>query len=213
VTALTSFIEFFGGFTYILHLKIANGTNMANFIHFQSIYMLFIPHVFLMNTSDNKSRIMEYGWKNVLKNIIRVPNNSVTPNSSKAADLLKNTDSSNAQKSSKNTDRRPVIQNQHRTTNSEKSYEIVTTSILRSSKPSTKLCDATNLHVPFDETPTTSTTANTKKMQRNAFGKANSSKDTGGNGVGSLNEVRLSTEQMSFKKYELDTLDVNKLAK
>ena len=100
MTALTSFVEFVGGFTYILHLKIAKGTNMTNFIHFQSIYMILIPYVFLMNTSDNKNRIMEYGWKNVLKNVIGLPNNSVTPSSSISSDMLKNTESSKAKKKS-----------------------------------------------------------------------------------------------------------------
>ena len=33
-------------------------------------YCIIVPHSFLMNTSDNKNRIMEYGWKGVIQNLI-----------------------------------------------------------------------------------------------------------------------------------------------
>jgi hypothetical protein len=39
-----------------------------------------------MNTSHNKNRIVELGWKNVLKNILGKPNNSVEPNEQMAND-------------------------------------------------------------------------------------------------------------------------------
>jgi len=97
-------------------------------------------------------------------------------------------------------------------TPSEKSHNIVTTSILQSSQPLTNLCDKTlNLHVPFDETPTTSTAVNAKNMHRVLYGSANSSNYTRCNGLGLLSEVKSSSEQMIFQNYKFDTLDVNKL--
>ena len=40
--------------------------------------MLLLPYAFLMNTSHNKNRIVEYGWKNVFGNLIMKLNNSVS---------------------------------------------------------------------------------------------------------------------------------------
>ena len=70
VTATTTTLEFLGGLTYIIHLGISNGTNLANFIHFQSIYFIVIPYAFLMNTSNNKFRVIQNGWKGVFRNIV-----------------------------------------------------------------------------------------------------------------------------------------------
>ena len=41
------------------------------------LYMILLPYAFLMNTSHNKKRVVEYGWSNVFKNLIRKPNNIV----------------------------------------------------------------------------------------------------------------------------------------
>ena len=40
--------------------------------------MVLLPYAFLMNTSHNKNRIVEYGWKNVFSNLIMKLNNSVS---------------------------------------------------------------------------------------------------------------------------------------
>ena len=34
------------------------------------LYLILLPYVFLMNTSHNKERVIEYGWKNVIWNFI-----------------------------------------------------------------------------------------------------------------------------------------------
>jgi hypothetical protein len=41
------------------------------------VFDILLPHAFLMNTSENKNRIVEFGWKNVFKNILGISNNSV----------------------------------------------------------------------------------------------------------------------------------------
>ena len=39
-------------------------------IYFMAIFCIFLPYAYLKNTSDNKERIIEYGWKNILSNIV-----------------------------------------------------------------------------------------------------------------------------------------------
>ena len=34
------------------------------------LYLILLPYIFLMNTSHNKERVIEYGWKNVVGNFI-----------------------------------------------------------------------------------------------------------------------------------------------
>ena len=70
ITAMTTVLEFLGGLSYIIHLGISKGTNLANFIHFQSIYFILIPYAFLMNTSNNKFRVIRNGWWGVFRNIV-----------------------------------------------------------------------------------------------------------------------------------------------
>ena len=40
-------------------------------------YCVISPYVFIMNTSHNKKRIIECGWKNVLKNTLGCSNNYI----------------------------------------------------------------------------------------------------------------------------------------
>ena len=76
ITATTTILEFLGHFTYIIHLKLAKGSNLANSIHFEAVYAILIPYALLMNTSDNKDRIIEAGWKNIFRNILGIKSNS-----------------------------------------------------------------------------------------------------------------------------------------
>ena len=52
-------------------------TTLINLILGIIVYDIILPHAFLMNTSENKNRIVELGWKNVFKNILAKSNNSV----------------------------------------------------------------------------------------------------------------------------------------
>ena len=70
ITAMTTALEFLGGLSYLIHLGISKGTSLASFIHFQSIYFILIPYAFLMNTSDNKFRVIQNGWWGVFRNIV-----------------------------------------------------------------------------------------------------------------------------------------------
>ena len=75
VTALTTVIEFVGNITMVLHLYFAESNAYASFIHTMTFYLIIIPYAFLMNTNDNKKRIIDSGWKNIFKNLIGMKNN------------------------------------------------------------------------------------------------------------------------------------------
>ena len=77
VRAMISFLEAASQITHIFLLWYNKGTHPSNLTLAIIIYDIFLPHSFLMNTSQNKNRIIELGWKNVLKNIIGLFNNSV----------------------------------------------------------------------------------------------------------------------------------------
>ena len=47
---------------------IFKSTALPVIITIEIMYMLLLPRAYLMNTSYNKGRIIEHGWKNVLKN-------------------------------------------------------------------------------------------------------------------------------------------------
>ena len=70
VTAINTIVEMTGTITYIIILAIMRGNNFNSFIYTQFFYSILLPFIFLSNTSENKDRIVEAGWKNVMKNII-----------------------------------------------------------------------------------------------------------------------------------------------
>ena len=76
VTAITTLLEHIGNATVIIHgvhFTTRSSWKLSIFIHEMFCYCIFTPYAFLMNTSDNKKRIIKYGWRNVLKNIIGKP--------------------------------------------------------------------------------------------------------------------------------------------
>ena len=70
ITTMTTALEFLGCLSYLIHVRITKGTNLASFIHFQSIYFILVPYAFLMNTSNNKFRVIQNGWRGVFRNIV-----------------------------------------------------------------------------------------------------------------------------------------------
>ena len=79
VTAMISVFEIFVNITAFVLTMISNGVTLYTLSMNIGAYNIILPYVFIMNTSHNKYRIVEFGWKNVLFNIIGV-NNRVTPN-------------------------------------------------------------------------------------------------------------------------------------
>ena len=70
---MTTFIEFVGGVTFLVHLLFFNSPQNAfsTLLHSMINKFFIMPYAFLMNTSHNKDRILEHGWKNVLRNMIK----------------------------------------------------------------------------------------------------------------------------------------------
>ena len=70
VTAINTLAEMTFTVTYIIILAIMRGNNFYVFMYIQFFSSILFPFTFLSNTSENKDRILEVGWKNVVKNII-----------------------------------------------------------------------------------------------------------------------------------------------
>ena len=70
VTTINTLVEMTGSITYTIILAIMKGNTFNSFIYQQFFYNILLPFSFLSNTSDNKTRIVDVGWKNVMKNII-----------------------------------------------------------------------------------------------------------------------------------------------
>lgn len=76
VTAIISFLEVFGNLMGAIIVLLVTRANTSGIIVIGLIiYFIVIPHAFLMNTFHNKNRIVEYGWKNVLKNLLGMATN------------------------------------------------------------------------------------------------------------------------------------------
>ena len=71
VTATQMIFEITYGGIYMLVVKYASkGTSFTTMIQGLSLQFVLLPFCFLMNTTENKYRIVEIGWKNVFKNVI-----------------------------------------------------------------------------------------------------------------------------------------------
>ena len=70
VTGTIAFLEMILTILYVIMIALYRSTHFANLLIVMVLYDVILPYSFLMNTSHNKKRIVEFGWKNVLKNII-----------------------------------------------------------------------------------------------------------------------------------------------
>ena len=68
VTFMISILEIIGGLIAKMVVHIFKSTTIPVVINVEIMYLILLPRVFLMNTSYNKSRIIEHGWRNILKN-------------------------------------------------------------------------------------------------------------------------------------------------
>ena len=79
VTAVTTILEFLGNFVNGVIFMVLDGfPEFTSTALFMQLHLISLSYVFLMNTRYNKNRIIEYGWKNVLKNIISCGKKSST---------------------------------------------------------------------------------------------------------------------------------------
>lgn len=71
ITAVTSILEIVGNVVqWAIWILITKFVGLGSLIQSILLYFVVLPYVFLMNTNHNKSRIVEDGWINVLKNAI-----------------------------------------------------------------------------------------------------------------------------------------------
>ena len=92
VTAMTSLVEFIGNLTLIIHVafdKSATAETFSVATHNMIFLMIVLPYAFLKNTSDNKIRIVEIGWNNVIKNLYGNSSNTVEPINNDSTDKIR----------------------------------------------------------------------------------------------------------------------------
>ena len=78
VTAMVTIIELSYNIIYVLWVAIImQKTSFGTVIQAMVLHFVILPYSFLMNTSYNRNRIVDLGWKNILKNIFGCPTNSV----------------------------------------------------------------------------------------------------------------------------------------
>ena len=67
---MISLIEAFMSFAFVIIVYFTVRGTYGSMSIMVFLYMVILPYAFLMNTSHNKNRIVEHGWKNVLNNIL-----------------------------------------------------------------------------------------------------------------------------------------------
>ena len=71
ITATLTIFEFLYGLLYMIVFGyVSRGSSFATLIQGMALHFVLLPFSFLMNTTDNKYRIVEMGWRNGFKNII-----------------------------------------------------------------------------------------------------------------------------------------------
>ena len=73
ITAVLTFLEASGNFvSLIVRSFIAKFMNYETLIGAIVLYFILLPYAFLMNTKDNKRRVIEDGWCGVFKNLFQI---------------------------------------------------------------------------------------------------------------------------------------------
>ena len=143
VTSIISFLEFSTMVLYTVIIKLNKGTSFYSMIYGMAVYDVILPYAFLMNTSHNKTRVVSVGWTNVILNILG--NN----NTLQKQDVVQNDDTSKHQK---------ALEKEGKPKKDAKD-KIFTITSHGNAEPTNVLEAGAMLHVPFDETPSTSRTA------------------------------------------------------
>ena len=86
IKAMISIVELLSNVGYILLVYFTTKTSYITLIQIMMLYMIVLPYAFLMNTSHNKNRIIEHGWKNIVRNIFVKPNIDISLDTVHSAD-------------------------------------------------------------------------------------------------------------------------------
>ena len=90
VTFMISILEMIGFVIGIVVVLIFKSTTLPVIINSMILYLILLPRAFLMNTSHNKSRIIEHGWENILRNTLGLSPKSSSPNSNQEGERVEN---------------------------------------------------------------------------------------------------------------------------
>ena len=71
VKAMISLLETFSNIVIVVVIYFTVRHTFATLFVYIIVYMIILPCTFLMNTSDNKDKVMEYGWIYLFKNVPR----------------------------------------------------------------------------------------------------------------------------------------------
>ena len=74
---MISILEILGCFTQLVLLVVFKASTLPTLINGIFLWSIVLPYAFLMNTSDNKQRIIQTGWVNIFKNVFKL---SANPN-------------------------------------------------------------------------------------------------------------------------------------
>ena len=78
VKAMISCLESFSNILYaIITGLLTVRKSFITLLPIMTVYLVLLPYAFLMNTSHNKNRIVELGWKNVIRNLFRRTTNVI----------------------------------------------------------------------------------------------------------------------------------------
>ena len=144
VTSIISFLELSSMVLYTVIIKLNKGTSFYSLIYAMVVYDVILPYAFHMNTSHNKTRVVSLGWTNVILNILG--NNNTLQ---KKDDLLNDHTSQHKKEDFK----------KKNTPEKDAKDEIFTITSHSNTEPKNVSKVGAMLHVPFDETPSTSPTA------------------------------------------------------
>ena len=136
-----------------------------------AVYDVLLPYAFLMNTSHNKTRVVSLGWSNVISNIVGNNNNRLQKKDDNLTEVTRlddapNEDISKHKKESLKKENKPKT---------DAEDEIFTITSHNNAEQTNVLDVGAMLHVPFDETPSTSKPAfeveryNIKPLSVNEF--------------------------------------------
>ena len=73
ITAMTTLMELLGGVALIIQLGVVGRHSFSLILQAVAFRCVVMPYAFLKNTSHNKSRIIDEGWNNVIRNILKPP--------------------------------------------------------------------------------------------------------------------------------------------
>ena len=98
VTFLISILEMICAFISLIVVIIFKTATFPVIISIMMSYLILLPSAFLMNTSNNKRRVIEHGWSNVLRNTFGLSPIPSNPDGNQGTKMNENKSSSGLKK-------------------------------------------------------------------------------------------------------------------